>query len=165
MLDIEDWAISGMATIVVARKHVSENLTFGVYLVDLMCLGVKKTIFKYNAPEKDLQRIHQNAISQNIMFEEVPYELVHNIIYSAIEYAEKYGFSPVSDFTLVTQYILEEDTEAIPLIHIHCGDENGQPMYIDTGVYSPTQTKRTLEQLEKTAGSGNYHYFNGMNYY
>jgi hypothetical protein len=82
--------------------------------------------------------------------------LAHNIIYAGIEYAAKYGFNPVPNFTGVTQYMLEENNDAIPLIDIHCGDEKGNPIYVNTVQESPTQEKQIIKRLSETAGEGNY---------
>jgi hypothetical protein len=128
-------------------------------MVDLMCMGVKDSTYKYNMPEEVLPALHENAEKNNMKLVEIPYELAHNIIYAAVEYAAEYGFEPVHEFTSVTQYLLEEDNdEKIPIIDIRCGGRDGKPLYINTGFDSPAKEQLTLKQLEKTAGPGNYHY-------
>jgi hypothetical protein len=154
----ENWKKSNVATIFIVRQHVSGNLTFATYVVDLMCMGVKDSTYKYNMPEEVLQALHENAGKNNMTLVEIPYELAHNIIYSAVEYAAEYGFEPVPEFTSVTQYLLEDDDDTIPLIDIHCGGRDGKPLYINTGFDSPAKEQQTLKQLEKTAGPGNYNY-------
>ncbi|MDQ3291320.1 MAG: hypothetical protein M3Q05_08530, partial [Bacteroidota bacterium] len=37
----EGWAESALAQVIVLRKHVNGHLTAGIYLVDLLCTGVK----------------------------------------------------------------------------------------------------------------------------
>jgi hypothetical protein len=125
-------------------------------MVDLMCMGVKNTMYKYNVPKEELQRIHKDAGKEDWVFDEIPYRLAHNIIYAGVDYAAEYGFNPVPDFTRVTQYLLEEDTEAIPLINIQCGDENGNPIYINAGLESPAKEQQIIKRLNETAGEGNY---------
>jgi hypothetical protein len=109
-------------------------------------------------PEEVLQALHENAEKNNMKLAEIPYELAHNIIYAAVEYAAEYGFEPVHEFTSVTQYLLEEDNDTIPLIDVRCGGRDGKPLYINTGFDSPAKEQLTLKQLEKTAGPGNYNY-------
>jgi hypothetical protein len=109
-------------------------------------------------PEEVLQALHENAEKNNMKLAEIPYELAHNIIYAAVEYAAEYGFEPAHEFTSVTQYLLEEDNDTIPLINIRCGGRDGKPLYINTGFDSPAKEQLTLKQLEKTAGTGNYNY-------
>jgi hypothetical protein len=151
-----DWKSSQSATIFVTRKHASGNITYGIYIVDLLCLGVRRTLFKYNVIEEDLLKMIEG--NSKLTFVEIPYNLAHNIIYASIEYAEGYGFSPNADFTRVTQYLLEEDDEEIPLIDIHCGDEKGQPFYINHSLDTVAHEKQIIAQLKKTAGQGNYRY-------
>ncbi|MDR2026799.1 MAG: hypothetical protein LBQ01_04470, partial [Prevotellaceae bacterium] len=116
-----DWASKQTAFVFVAREHVSGSLTFCMYWVDLLCLGIKDTIYKHSASEMELQLAREYISEYGFQFIEIPYPLAHNIIYAAIEYAEEYGFNPHPNFTRVTQYLLEEDTEDIPLMKIHCG--------------------------------------------
>jgi hypothetical protein len=152
----KEWESTRVATIFVSRQHSSGNLTFCVYMVDLLCMGVKNTIYTYNVPEEEMQQIHKKASKEEWVFDEIPYQLAHNIIYAGVEYAAEYGFNPVPDFTRVTQYMLEEDNDAIPLIDIPCGDENGNPIYINAGMESPAKEKQILKRLDETAGEGNY---------
>ena len=45
---VSDWKTHGMASIVITRKHASGNITYCVYLADILCLGIKDTLFRYN---------------------------------------------------------------------------------------------------------------------
>jgi hypothetical protein len=122
-----------------------------------MCLGVKDSAYYFNEPEDALPEVNKND-DNNVHFEEASYELVHNIIYAAVEFAEEYGIAPCEEFTDITQYFLEEDTADIPFIDIQCGDEDGKPLYVNTGFDTPAREKQILAILEKTAGHGNYNY-------
>ena len=46
-----------MANIIIARKHSNDNLTFGIYLVDLLCLGVKDSFYGFNIPEQEYREL------------------------------------------------------------------------------------------------------------
>jgi hypothetical protein len=152
----DNWKDNKIANIIIARQHTNGNVTFCFYLVDLYCLGVKDTFYAFNVPIEELE--HKMSQYSGVKMEESPYTLVHNIIFSAIEFAEEYGFKPHKNFILTTNYFLEEDTDDIPLMYIECGDEDGKPIYWNTGNDSPAVEKRILAQLEKTAGEGNYNY-------
>ncbi|MDR2424479.1 MAG: hypothetical protein LBD59_07120 [Prevotellaceae bacterium] len=150
-----DWEKAGLANIIIAREHTNGNLTFCMYLVDTKCLGVKDTLFQFNVSSN----VFDNCIDQmddNHDMEEISYKFAHNIIFAAIEFAEEYGFVPHKDFTSITQYFLEEDNDDIPLIDIHCGNKNGIPLYVYNGYESSLQAKKIINQLDKTAGQGNY---------
>ena len=150
------WEKEKLASIVISRKHASGNITYCIYLADLACLGVKDTGYRYNDHEDDYEDFLENMKGE-LQVEKVSYDLVHNIIFASLEFAEEYGFEPHKDFKSVTQYFLEEDTEDIPLIEIDCGDD-GKPLYVNSGHESQARVNQILKQLEKTAGKGNFHY-------
>ncbi|MDR2466835.1 MAG: hypothetical protein LBD35_05525 [Prevotellaceae bacterium] len=151
----KNWKEHGLPNIFVVRRHASGNVTFCVYMVDVFCLGVKDTIFTCNVPPENIDdRIAKGDFASKM--EEISYELAHNIIFAALEYAEEYGFRPHRSFTSTTQYFLEEDNDNVPLIEIKCGTENGRPMYINNGCETPDQAEKIIRQLEKTAGKGNF---------
>ncbi|MDR0795960.1 MAG: hypothetical protein LBE79_07935 [Tannerella sp.] len=158
-----DWKKAQICNIIVIRKHASGNVTSCNYLVDLACLGIKDSGYKFNRPADETDNMINAGKDDGLEFKEVPYELVHNIIHSALEYAEDYGFKPHKDFTSITSYFLEEDTDDIPLQHIACGGNDGNPLYVNTGFESPARVKQILAQLDQTAGNGNYHYILHLN--
>lgn len=60
-------------------------------------------------------------LSETTELEECSYEEAHNIIYGAIEYAAEQGRKPHNSF-MITKYMLEEDTDDIPLIEYEFGN-------------------------------------------
>lgn len=146
------WKQSGEASILVSRKHVNGNYTYGVYLVDLYCQGIKDTFFHFNISESDYLRDVNLILEGAGGGEKVEYALVHNIIYEALAYAEEYEFRPHKDFDRVTKFILEEDTEEIDLIEIELG-WNGKPCLF---VSEDEDFSGLVKQLERTAGHGNF---------
>jgi hypothetical protein len=150
----KDWKENGMATISVARRHANGNITAGLYLVDLQCLGVKDSFSLFNIEEDEyVKKVVQRG---NLTLENIPYVLAHNIIFAAVEFASEFGFKAHKEFEL-SRYILEADTEAIELIEIECG-KDGKPMYVQGPHDSEQKVRLLLAQLERTAGAGNYHF-------
>jgi len=147
------WEENGLANIVVARKHTTGNITTGMYLVDLKCLGVKDASYWFNISELQYSEILKHA-QEAMEMERVSYELVHNIVYAGLDFADEYGFKPHKDFT-VAQYILEEDSEDIELMEIECGMD-GKPAFIRGPYDNDAKVARIISLLEKTAGPGNY---------
>lgn len=149
-----DWESGKLATVSVARKHVNGNVTLGLFLVDLNCLGVKDANYLFNIPVHE----YKNAISNNGQVEliDISYELAHNIIYAGLEYAKELGFTPHKDFSIV-RFILEEDTEDVELMEIECGT-NGKPLFIKSPWQSEPEANRIITQLERTIGKGNFKY-------
>lgn len=68
------------------------------------------------------------------------------------------GFKPHKDFLSITQYMLEEDNDSIPLIEIHCGDDDGIPVYVQGPLEDDAKANWIISQLEKNVGAGNYRF-------
>lgn len=153
----DGWDDSGLAYIIISREHINGNLTVCFYLVDLLCLGVKDTFFRFNISKWEYDEMIEK-FTETISMSVVEYNLVHNIIFAALEFAEEIGFKPHKDFESITQYMLEEDDEKIPLIDIACGDENGRPYYIQGEIDSDAKARQILNHLDKEVGPNNYDY-------
>ena len=151
-----NWQVSKMTTAVIARKHSNGNITMCIYLVDLACLGVKDSFFRFNIDTEEYNNLLEK-ISTNEQLIPVSYELAHNIVYSALAYADELGFKPCKEFSQTTRFMLEEDTDDVELIEIECGI-NGKPMYIGTGFESDFEVRKITQQLEKAVGIGNFEY-------
>jgi hypothetical protein len=150
------WKESKMAQLSIARKHSNGNITVCIYLIDLMCLGIKDTHFLFNVPLHEYED-KMGQIDEAGDLEIIDYVLAHNIIFAGIEFAGDYGFRPHKDFTSVTLFMLEEDTEEIELLEIECG-LNGMPAYMPGPYDDRAKKNKIISQLEKTAGTGNYTY-------
>jgi Asp-tRNA(Asn)/Glu-tRNA(Gln) amidotransferase C subunit len=87
----------------------------------------------------------KNNFGDNL--ETTTYNEVHNIIYGALAYAKDLGFKPHKDFA-VAQYILEADSDAIPLIEYEFG-RNGKPMLI---VNTRAEFNRYTAVLKRAVG-------------
>jgi hypothetical protein len=152
----KDWESNKMVTIIVSRRHTNGNLTLGLYLVDLLCLGVKDSYYQFNIPESEMDEMVEKFDKFSPM-KPVDYTLAHNFVYAAVEFAERFEFHPHKDFTQVTQYILEEDDENTELIDIECG-EKGKPMFVQGQYDDEKKCKSIIAKLERTAGTGNFHF-------
>lgn len=146
-----DWEQTQMANVVVMRRHVNGNITLGLYLVDLLCLGIKDTLYKFNIPELEAGEMFEDED----FFSAIDYDLAHNIVFAGHDFAMEFDIPPHKDFAL-TKNILAEDNDDVPLIEIAVGDKfDGKP-HLMINPYG--QGKWALEKLIKNAGEGNYHY-------
>lgn len=148
-----EWKEQGVAHVVVARNHTNGNITACMYLVDLFCLGIKNTQYLFNIPEAEYQEKKEEM--EHIVFEPISYTLAHNIVFAGLEYAEEFGFKPHKDFTSITQFMLEEDTDDVELIDIECG-KDGKPFFVNGPYDDQSKINRIIAQLERTAGPGNF---------
>ena len=136
------WQDQGLITIVVTRNHANGNFSCGLYLVDMFCLGLKETLSLYNEYDRYLDFI--KVLKEEEGIEECSYELVHNIIYGAIAFAEDLGFKPAENFK-TTQYILKEDDDRLELINIQFG-LSGKPAIFLANEKHPEKIIATLEE-------------------
>ncbi len=146
-----DWQESGMATVLVCRKQPSGNLIVGLYLVDVLCLGLKITYFYFNQTARYYEEELKDLLYQGQTYEPCDYVLAHNVIYGAIAYAEDLGFRPDKDFA-VTQYILAEDDESVELVELEFG-RDGKPCF----VAGPRDNVALITgKLRAAVGEGNF---------
>ena len=122
-----DWQESGMAHIIVTRVRPSGNLVMAAFLVDTFCLGVKDAGYHENIPTSDFEE-YLNNYKKGMGLKEISYDEAHNIIYGAMAFAEESGIKPAKEFD-PAGYILEEDTDDIPLIEYDFG-KNGKHFLI-----------------------------------
>ena len=118
-----NWQVTGISDIIVTRKHSNGNYTIGQYRVDTLGIGLQNTVGRFNEKEEFLNLIIDDLrsdVTEDNIYLEVDYALVHNIIYGAIAFAEERSFKPHKEFSY-TQYILEEDDENIELMDIEFG--------------------------------------------
>lgn len=121
------WKEAKMANVVVVRKHTNGNLTFGMYLVDLLMRGVKNVAFYFNISPAQYQEFIESYRIE--IAEKIDYSLAHNIIFKSIEFAKEHGFYPHPDFS-ITKYILEDENIEIDDIEIEFG-LNGKPVFME----------------------------------
>ena len=144
----KDWEKAQEANITIVRKHTNGNITMGIFRVDLKLRGIKECTYSFNESPLRLDEMLERFPN---LFQECTYHLVHNIIYASVEFAEDYGFMPHKNFK-TAQYILEEDTDDIPVIEVPLGDDGIPVLEIPYGESGQPE----MSILDKTAG-GDYH--------
>jgi hypothetical protein len=146
----KDWEDDRFGNVIVVRRHSNNNITAGLYLMDLLCLGVKDTSYIFNDDEEVLLDFIEKSD-----FIEIEYNLAHNIIYAGHDYAYEFEIAPHKDFA-ITKFILEEDNDSIPLIDIEVGDEeDGFPHLIVSRTYN---YEPIIEKLKTYAGEDNFYF-------
>lgn len=150
------WKERGLADILISRRQPDGNILFGVYLVDVFCLGLKNTFCNADIPVSVYRAKLRDPLERKEGLVECPTSLAHAIIYGGIEYASRFGFSSQEDFKL-SKYVLEEKDSVQPLEEIEFG-KGGRPFFIA----GPNgDAARIMRQLERTAGEGNFDYLYG----
>lgn len=148
----KNWKEGGLVTILVVRRHPKETYTYGCYLVDMFCLGVKESFYEFSLSDIDLESLLR-SYREKCDLEQVSYEEVHNMIYGAVAFAEEAGISPDKSFAL-TRYLLEEDTDDIPLIDYEYGRDGMHFLMAENRL----ELSKYQPLLEKNLGTGHYKY-------
>lgn len=114
-----DWQEQGIAQIIVTRKRKEGQYALACFLVDTFCLGVKDVLWHSSVDDEDI-KYYLDRFDECGGYKEISYDEAHNIIYGAIEFAAEGGVTPDKDFA-IGSFILEEDTDDIPLIEYKFG--------------------------------------------
>ena len=123
----EFWEDAGMATILVSRIHTNEHITFGIYLVDLFCLGVKDTIYQFNIPGFEYNEYKKELIEREEL-SNCDYILAHNIIYGSVAFADEFG---KNGKPMVMTEVGNEPADVISQLEKTAGPGNYDVIYID----------------------------------
>lgn len=124
---------SGIASIAVIRNHPQGKVTGAMFLVDFFCLGVKDAVVFVREDLEDLRERFCFFDERNDEVKKISYEEAHNRIYGAIAFAEEAGIKPCKEFNLA-KYILEEDTDDIPLIEYEFGKDGKHTLFAKNGL-------------------------------
>lgn len=139
----------GEGVVIVSRKHSGGKYSMCAYLIDAFCLGIKNST--YNMWIEDYE--FRDIIRQYEGLKQCSYEEAHNMVYGAMEFALEAGIVPHSSFAL-TQYMLEEDDDRIPIIDYPFGKDGKHFLVAD----NMQQANRYLPLLRRNLGEGNYDY-------
>lgn len=139
----------GIANIAVLRQQPSGTYVMGSFLVDILCLGVKDTFFRFGVSWEEFEEGYlEKYNADEPILTEIDVTNAHGIIKNSLEYAASLGVSPHKDFKL-TQYILEPLSD-IPNINL---ERPEKPIYATLkSEYNPL----VIAALNKSVGEGNY---------
>ena len=147
-------AFSGLYTVIVSRIMPSGKLIIGMYLIDLFCLGVKNTVFRFAMTNQEFSEFIEMVENQERReLNEISSSMACNLVFGALDYAEQLGFRPEKDF-IITKYILDENLVNEDIENLVFG-QNGKPAFIQ-GPYDSVKT--ILTTLNKNVGEGNYEF-------
>ena len=153
-----DWQESGMSTVIVARQHKTGNITWGTYLLDIFCLGVKDTSATFNRFEDDYEAYKNHIARIHPVMLPIDYDMAHNLVFGAAAYAATLGFKPQKDWADSQFILLPANSPEVEKIDIEFG-KDGQPFYI-SGPYD--NVGKITAQLNAAVGEGNYTFLANM---
>ena len=98
---------SGLAQIFISRKQASEKNAYGLFLLDVFCLGLKDSHYDFNLDDEEYKAF-TNQLFERESFNSIDIVEAHNLIYGIIDCAEEIGFKPHKSFA-ISEYILDPD--------------------------------------------------------
>lgn len=136
----------GEGHVIVTRNHTGGKVSMACYLVDTYCVGVKDSFYRLRMEPDEYQEFI-DRYGEGFGLHECSYNEAHNLIYGAIAFAEEGGIEPDESFAL-TKYMLEEDTDGIPLIEYEYG-KDGQHFLV---AMNNLEASKYLPKLRKALG-------------
>lgn len=157
---IKNWQEAGLTPVVIARQQEFRRIVFGVYLVDYYCLGIKNSFARTDCSFSKFERELPVLCSGEPEPRSV--EFAHEMIYGALEYADKLGFQPHPDYYQMGANLILDPPDAHPRMdHIAFG-HHGKPLYITGPNDTEAMISFVIRTLTRTCGEGNFDYLVGI---
>lgn len=141
--------MSGLVTVLVARRADEGEATVCGYLVDVYCLGVKDAWGPRLMFRRDLNSFVEECFAAYPAPPlPAPLELARQLVYGAVDYAISLGFSPHPDFAAAAGHLGEWVGPSV----IGFG-RGGRPLFVQG---SQDDAAEVLRVLDRTVGKGRY---------
>jgi hypothetical protein len=140
----------GIGSLLIAREESEGWLVFGVFLVDVYCLGVKNAFWKAGGL-KELEELLQRMDESQEMVPIEPTCLV-KIVTGAVDYAHSFGFAPHHDYRHAA--LLFEGIDPATCPKEFTFGKDGKPFYVQGPNESPAQAEAIMRRI--VAAGGHY---------
>jgi hypothetical protein len=138
----------GIGYLTIARQEAEERLVFGVYLVDVYCLGVKNAFWSAGTTG-DFKDLIRDMGKTQTMIPISPACLV-KILKGAVEYAQSFGFPPHPDCRHAA--MLLEGIDPAGCAQEFTFGRDGKPFYIQGPNESPAQVSAIMQRIQEAGG-------------
>ena len=137
----------------VARSQHNDKILFGEYLVDYLCLGIKNSSYASDVSREGFL----NEVIPFLYMGEPPLDidvnLAHEIVWGAVEYAQRIGFDPPRDFQESSRIL--EPADALPRSGSMKFGHMGAPLYRP---FANDNQAAIIGKLIEVVGLGNFYY-------
>jgi yecA family protein len=151
----KSWREHGLAHVVVVRNRPDGLADFGMFQVDLWCLGVKEAQGETDVPQEALQEFLADHVNESNR-ESIHPACAKKLIEGAIAYAEKLGFAPHRDFRKARRVLSSLDAELCPTEFTYGHD--GRPHFVRDEDDSDERVARILAILRARVGPEGFDY-------
>jgi hypothetical protein len=138
----------GIGHLVIARQESEGRLIFGVYLVDVYCVGVKDAFWRAgtNGDFKDLIRSMEKVQTMT----PISPACLAKIVTGSVDYALSFGLRPHPDYRHAAMLLAGIDPSTCPQEFTFGRD--GKPFYIQGPFESPEVARAILERIHAAGG-------------
>ena len=145
---------TGMGTLILARGATPHHLTFGSFLLDVFCLGIKDVMFE--SLESDEFAIYVEATDAGSPLVSIYPSDARKLLRGLAAWSQSIGFPPHRDFAAVERIFGDVSADASE-VDFPFGHE-GKPLYIPGPYESATLIRRRIEQLQKQLGDDGFEF-------
>jgi hypothetical protein len=139
----------GMGTLVLARGVTPYRISFGSFLIDVFCLGIKDVMFE--SVEREAFEMYMDAISAGSPMVSVESGYARKLLRDLALWSQSIGFAPHPDFAAVERMFGDVSTDASDASFRFGLD--GKPVYIPGPNDSPSLIRRRIERLQNYLGN------------
>jgi hypothetical protein len=143
---------TGLGTVLISRKINENEVVVGGFLLDVFCLGVKKSFlrvlqfYEYQSTVNSAHRQENFALAEPA--------LARTLIEQCVDYAQNLGFKPHSEYETTRHIFGDIDPKACP--EIFTFGSQGKPLFVAGPNDAPKRCQRIIETLEEKCGPGGY---------
>ena len=151
-----DLFTQGIGWVILTRfKSAGRRAEAGVFLIDVLCLGVKFAVYEAGTTDDYQQRIRAHYVDQ---FPMVPAEpcCARKLVQDAAQYALQLGFAPHPDYQKASRIFggidLSQCRQEFKFGH------QGKPFYRRGPRETEARARSIIKHLQQRCGPGNFNY-------
>ena len=142
----------GIGTLVLARGATSAYTTFGSFLIDVFCLGIKDVMFQ--SAEGEVFEMYMDAANAGSPVVPVDPSYARKLLRELAAWSRSIGFAPHRDFVAVEHIFGDVSADASEQAFRFGRD--GKPFYIPGPTDTVPLIRRRIEQLQKQLGDDGF---------
>jgi hypothetical protein len=141
------WA-DGIGHALIARRDSEGALIFAVFLVDVLCLGVKDAFWRVGSSADIEDMVNKMARFETMGL--VTSACLAKIVKGAVEFAQSLGFPPHPDYRHASMLLEGLDPSSCPSEFTF--GRHGRPFYIQGPHETPAQAAAIMQRVQEAGG-------------
>lgn len=144
----------GIGTLILARGATSNHVTFGSFLIDVFCLGIKNVTF--DSVEGDVFEMYLNVSDASSPLVSVEPSYARKLLRDLAAWSGSIGFAPHRDLAAVERIFGDISADANDVVFQFGHD--GKPLYIPGPNDTPALVRQRIAQLQNRLGDAGFGY-------